>query len=238
MKFSENIEGLDPTSLAKEAVWARDQMRKSQRDYLQKHRKYNVSLFIFGPNNRFRRMCQRLVSPGRGVERIEGEKTPSRVAGFIFSAFLYMAIVAMVLIACVTTPLYQREYFSTRDHGNYFVGNWFTFVDLGFAVLFTIEAIIRVVADGLFFSPHAYYRTSWGIIDAVVLITLWINVSTALYGYGEVSRAVGAFKALRALRLLNISDNAKNTFHSVIVRGGWKILSVSSSRGRCVFVIG
>ena len=99
---------------------------------------------------------------------------------------------------------------------------------MGFAALFTIEAIIRVVADGLFFSPHAYYRTSWGIIDAVVLITLWINVSTALYNIGEVSRAVGAFKALRALRLLNISDNAKNTFHAVIVRGGWKILSVST----------
>ena len=93
------------------------------------------------------------------------------------------------------------------------------FSDLGFAILFGIEAIIKVIADGFFWTPNAYYRSAWGFVDGIVLVTLWINVLTALFNEGQVSRAVGAFKALRALRLLNISDSARNTFHAVIVRG-------------------
>ena len=132
----------------------------------------------------------------------------------------------MVVLACVTTPLYQKQYFMDHDFS---VRNWFVFTDMGFAVIFTIEAGIKVIADGFFWTPNAYFRGSWGFIDGIVLITLWINVATSLLNEGQVSRAVGAFKALRALRLLNISDSARNTFHSVIVRGGWKVISVSQA---------
>jgi len=48
-----------------------------------------------------------------------------------------------------------------------------------------------------------------------------------LYDPSGGSRAVGAFKALRALRLLNVSDSARDTFHSVIVMGGWKVISAA-----------
>ena len=98
---------------------------------------------------------------------------------------------------------------------------------MGFAAIFTLEALIKIIADGFFWTPNAFFRGSWGFIDGVVLVTLWINVITSLYKDGAVSRAVGAFKALRALRLLNVSDSARDTFHSVIVLGGWKVVSVS-----------
>jgi len=98
---------------------------------------------------------------------------------------------------------------------------------MSFAILFSVESIIKVIADGFFWTPNAYFRGSWGFIDGLVLITLWINIVTSLFQDGGISRAVGAFKALRALRLLNVSDSARDTFHSVIVLGGWKVLSVS-----------
>ncbi len=99
---------------------------------------------------------------------------------------------------------------------------------MAFAGVFTIEAVIKIIADGFFLTPNAYFRSSWGIIDGIVLITLWINVITLLSNDGAVSRAVGAFKALRALRLLNVSDSARETFHSLIINSGWKIISVST----------
>ena len=139
----------------------------------------------------------------------------------------------MVLLACVTTPLFQKEYFDERrksNHQNELTTSsrtWFVWSDMGFAAVFTIEAIIKVIADGSFWTPNAYFRSSWGFIDGLVLITLWINVATSLYKDGAVSRAVGAFKALRALRLLNVSDSARDTFHSLIILGGWKVVSVS-----------
>lgn len=224
-KFSRAYEDLDPQTMAKEVVSAAERRKVAQREYLLKHPTYNVSLFMFKPTNWIRRLCQKTVGPGRGRDRIEGS-SPSPLVWYAFSAFLYATIVAMVLLACVTTPLYQKQYWSTKE---YSVQNWFVFVDMAFALIFTVEAAIRIIADGFFWTPNAYFRSTWGCIDGVVLLTLWINVAGSLYNQGAVSRAVGAFKALRALRLLNVSDSARDTFHSVIVRGGWKVLSVSTA---------
>ncbi|KAF2018763.1 hypothetical protein BU24DRAFT_418312 [Aaosphaeria arxii CBS 175.79] len=223
LDFGRAYEDLDPRRMAKEVVNATEKRKKAQREYLRKHPKYNVSLFIFGPHNPIRRVCQRIVGPGRGNDRIEGV-APSVPVWYAFSAFIYASIIAMVLLACVTTPLYQRTYFMEHEFS---VKNWFVFTDMGFAVLFTIEALIKVVADGFFWTPNAYFRGSWGFIDGVVLITLWVNVATSLVNEGQITRTVGAFKALRALRLLNVSDSARDHFHSVVVRGGWKVISAA-----------
>jgi voltage-dependent calcium channel len=216
-------EEFDPRVMAKQVVSATENRRRVQRQYLIRHPKYNVSLYIFKPQNPIRRLCQYTVGPGRGEERIEGV-APYTPVWYAFSAFTYAAIVAMVILACYTTPLYQRQYYQVNQLS---ITNWFVWTDLGFAILFTIEALIRVIADGLLMTPHAYYRTVWGLIDAVVLITLWINVMTAIFRDDGVSRAVGAFKALRALRLLNISDSTRETFHSVIIVGFYKILAAA-----------
>ena len=223
MKFSRAYEDLDPQAMAKEVLSAAEQRRRAQRQYLARHPRYNVSLFMFGPNNPVRRFCQRIVGPGRGDQRIEGVD-PYKPVWYSFSAFVYLAIVAMVLLACITTPLYQREYFE-RYALNF--RTWFIWTDMGFAIFFTVEAAIKVIADGFFFTPNAYFRGTWGFIDGIVLVTLWINVITSLYQDDGVSRAVGAFKALRALRLLNVSDSARDTFYSVIILGGWKVISAA-----------
>ena len=224
VRFGGPIATLDPGELARQAVSATAARRKAQREYLMRHPNYNTSLFIFKPRNRLRRLCQKLVGPGRGSERFDGVQ-PNKYAWYTFSAVIYAAIVAMVILACITTPLYQKEYFTTREFS---VFNWFVWTDMAFALVFTVEAVIKMIADGFFWTPNAYFRSTWGIIDAIVLITLWINVITLFIRAGAVSRAVGAFKALRALRLLNVSDSARETFHSLMIVGGWKILSVSA----------
>ncbi len=221
LQFSRAYDELDPRTMAREVVSAQDQRKRAQRQYLQEHPTYNVSLFIFRPNDTIRRFCQRIVGPGRGSQRIQGVD-PLKPVWYSFSAFIYAAIVAMVLLACISTPLYQKEYSELPSNRN-----WYVWTDLAFAMIFTIEAIVKVIADGFFWTPNAYFRGSWGFIDGLVLITLWINVAASLSADGVVSRAVGAFKALRALRLLNVSDSARDTFHSVIILGGWKVVSVS-----------
>jgi hypothetical protein len=220
LKISGAYEELGPQGMAKEVVTAAEQRKRAQREYLIRHPNYNNSLFLFKPDDRIRRLCQCIVGPGRGHQRVEGVD-PFKPVWYTFSAFVYAAIVAMVILACITTPIYQSENFQTNR-------DWFTYTDLGFAILFTIEAVIKVIADGFFWTPNAYFRGSWGFIDGIVLVTLWVNVLSTLTSDRGVSRAIGAFKALRALRLLNFSDSAKNTFHSVIIVGGWKVIAVSS----------
>ncbi|CAG7939326.1 unnamed protein product [Penicillium nalgiovense] len=220
LKFSRAYEELDPRTMAREVVTAAEQRKRDQRAYLVKHPNYNKSLFLFQPDNILRKCCQRIVGPGRGHQRVEGVD-PYKPLWYAFSAFIYAAIVAMVLLACITTPLYQRKYFRTDR-------NWFVYTDLGFALVFTIEAMIKVIADGFFWTPNAFFRSSWGLIDGIVLITLWVSVGGSLKQDWSVSRAIGAFKALRALRLLNVSDSAKDTFHSVIIVGGWKVIAAAA----------
>ncbi|EAW07729.1 calcium channel protein CCH1 [Aspergillus clavatus NRRL 1] len=224
LKFSRAYEELDPKEMAQAVVSAAEQRKRAQREYLMRHPSYNKSLFIFAPDNAIRRLCQRIVGPGRGHQRVEGVD-PYKPVWYTFSAFVYAAIVAMVLIACITTPIYQRHYqaqWVTKGIP------WYVYTDMGFAILFTFEALIKVIADGFFWTPNAYFRSSWGFIDGIVLVTLWINVGSSLFWDLGISRAIGAFKALRALRLLNVSDSAKDTFHSVIIIGGWKVIAAAA----------
>ena len=220
---SRSVADLAPTALAQEVVTEAERRKRAQREYLTKHPNYNVSLFIFGPQNPIRRMCQRMVGPSRASVRYAG-LPPNTTFSYAFSIIIYCAIVAMVVLACLTTPLYQKEYFAKHGTSS---KNWFTLVDAGFVALFTLESAIKIIADGLIWTPNAYLRGSWGIIDCIVLITFWISVASSLTDKDEISRAVGAFKALRALRLLNISGTAQDTFHSVVVIGGKKVLSAA-----------
>jgi len=213
---------LAPTALAQELTKSREKLRRAQREYLLKYPKYNVSLHLFKPQNFIRRICQRIVGPSHGSIRFDGAP-PYKPVWYAFSGFVYCSIVAMVVIACITTPIYQKVYFQT--HG-YTLRNWFLYTDIGFAALFTLEATIKIIADGLYWTPNAYLRNVWGIIDCIVLITLWISVGTSFANKGEIARAVGAFKALRALRLLNVSDSARETFNSILY-GARKLISAA-----------
>ncbi|KJZ71205.1 hypothetical protein HIM_09411 [Hirsutella minnesotensis 3608] len=223
IRFDGPNDTLDPRQMARQAVSATSARRKAQREYLARHARYNDSLYIFRPKNPLRRLCQRLVGPARGIERFDGVE-PNKIAWYAVSVFIYAVVVVMVVLACVTTPLYQKEY--RERHPDVF-WSWFVWTDLAFAIVFTLEACIKTVADGLIWTPNAYLRSSWGIIDGVVLVTLWINVITLLVNDGAISRAVGAFKALRALRLLNVSNSARDTFHSLIIVGWWKLLGAA-----------
>ena len=222
LMFSRPYDELDPRMMAREIATAAEQRKQAQRQYLIRHPNYNNSLYLFKPSHPLRRFCQQFVGPGRGAKRVQGIE-PRKRYWYTFSAFIYFTIVAMVLLACITTPLYQMQYFKGR--GRPTNRNWFVWTDMGFAVVFTIEALIKVIADGFFFTPNAYFRSAWGFIDGVVLVTLWVSVSASLFNLGQISRGVGAVKALRALRLLNVSDTARNTFYSVIILEGWKVVS-------------
>ncbi|KAK7416123.1 calcium channel protein [Neonectria punicea] len=223
LRFDGPNDTQDPRQMAQQAVSATSARRRAQREYLARYPTYNNALYIFKPDNRIRRLCQQVVGPARGPERFDGLE-PNRVAWYTFTILIYASIVAMVVLACVTTPLYQKEY---QEQHPFSIRNWYIWTDMAFAIIFSVEAVIKIIADGLFWTPNAFLRSSWGLLDAVVLITLWINVVTLLINDGAISRAIGAFKALRALRLLNVSNSARNTFHDLIIVGWWKILGAA-----------
>ncbi|KAH7056641.1 Ion transport protein-domain-containing protein [Linnemannia elongata] len=172
------------------------------------------SLFIFGPDNKLRKMLQPMVTPGRG-RRIEG--VPENVLlSRPFNLIITIAILACVVVAAVTTPVWRfNQLVSEKEETPLIirVSDWL------FPVFFTVEFLIRVIADGFIFTPDAYLKTLWNQIDFFVLLTLYAPWFANLGDSQGVARFFRSLKALRALRLINQSAYIKGTFHAVLVAG-------------------
>lgn len=72
-----------------------------------------------------------------------------------------------------------------------------------FAVLFTVEIVIKVIALGLFSHKGAFLRNVWNVLDLV--ITFFTILALALPSV----QAVRSFRAARPLRLLTKSSRTK-----------------------------
>lgn len=198
---------------------AKAQLESLRREYLEQYPEYNKSLRIFRTGNPIRTFCQKIVASSYGV-RIEGP-TPKPLVWYLFSSFMLLATIALVVIAMISTPIYYKSLVEQHHDGL----NWIILTDMVFVAIFTLEAIIKIIADGLYFTPNAYLRSVWGIIDSAVLISLWINFAQELSSRSTVARLIRAFKALRALRLLSFSSQAQELFHIVIIVGIRKIFA-------------
>ncbi|KAF9928693.1 calcium channel protein [Linnemannia zychae] len=172
------------------------------------------SLFIFGPDNKFRNMLQPMVTPGRG-RRIEG--VPENVMlSRPFNFIITVAILACVIVAVITTPVWRFHHSANETAQMPLV---ITITDWLFPTFFTVEFLIRVIADGFIFTPDAYLKTLWNKIDFFVLLTLYAPLFANLGDSQGVARFFRSLKALRALRLINQSAYIKGTFHAVLVAG-------------------
>ncbi|CAO3660618.1 unnamed protein product [Umbelopsis ramanniana] len=210
---------------------ARDDIVERQaqkREFIMAHPMYDKSLWLFSPSNRIRRWCQLIVPSPRG-QRTFGTQ-PSEWYSTIVSSFIFLCVAVNVVLTIYNTPVYQL---SQQDNPGRL--KLFMYLDWGFTFFFTLEFIIRIIADGFLLTPNAYLLNGWNVLDCFVLITLYMaNFGTfALTSW--LSRAFRAFKALRALRLINLLPSAKETFSAILVTGLPRILD-AAALGLCLIV--
>ncbi|KAI3405297.2 CCH1 [Candida oxycetoniae] len=210
------LENFEPSNFAKNIMKERNVLLNKQSEFLEANPRFNYVFYVMGPRHKFRRLCQRMVKPSYG-ERIDGVP-PFRPISETIVVIMFFATIGLVVLACYMTPIYRMNV-SNAD--------WIFWSEFSFALVFTVEFLIKVIADGLIFTPNAYLRSSWNFIDFVVLISLWIEAVAYLKNDGNLSRIVRGLKALRALRLLTISETAKSNFHNTMIAGFWKILNAA-----------
>ncbi|CAG8639396.1 14659_t:CDS:10, partial [Cetraspora pellucida] len=191
-------------------------------DFIAAHPNYVASLWCISPHNHIRHFCQLLVPSSYG-KRIQGVP-PSPTWSFLFSAFIYACIIANVVLACITIPTYQKQYYEQHGMTRY---SWFWFTDLAFTFVFTLEFIIKIIADGFLFTPNAYMLNVWNILDLFVLCTLYVNIIIIPIDTFGSARIIRSFKALRALWLINLSTSIKNTFYYILIAGAPRIFDAS-----------
>lgn len=72
-------------------------------------------------------------------------------------------------------------------------------VEIPFTVIFTLEAILKIIAMGFIFGKGSYLRDGWNWIDFIVVIS---GILTSVPDVPKVS-FLRAFRVLRPLRSLN-----------------------------------
>ncbi|CAM9972784.1 unnamed protein product [Lampetra fluviatilis] len=98
-----------------------------------------------------------------------------------------------------------------------------------FLIIFTVEAVLKVVADGLVFHPKAYLRNCWNLLDfVIVLVGLFSAVLEQVSRAGVVPgshagksggfdvKALRAFRVLRPLRLVSGVPSLQVVLNSII----------------------
>ncbi|KAJ3763499.1 Ion transport protein-domain-containing protein [Lentinula raphanica] len=196
--------------------------RAQKADFIRDHPTYDKTFWIFSQQDPIRRFCQRLVQPAHG-ERIFGLPT-SHVAHPIFQVIIFLAVIGGIVTEIIATPVYRRNYYATNGRIR---GAWFDLTEATFGFILLLEFIIKIIADGFLFTPNAYIRSIWNVIDFVILAGILVNVTTGLIFIGGLSRFTRSLKALRALRLITLFDRMRNSFQSLIISGASRIFDAA-----------
>lgn len=196
--------------------------RAQKADFIRAHPSYDKTFWLFSQKSRFRQFCQRLVQPANG-DRIFGQPH-SPLAHSLFQLILLMTVIGGIVVEAIATPLYRRNFY--REHG-FIRGSWFDIAETSFGLMLFVEFIIKLVADGFTFTPNAYVRSIWNVLDMFILIGVVTNLVTGLIFIGGLSRFTRSLKALRALRLITLIDKMRSTFQSLIFSGAVRILDAA-----------
>jgi hypothetical protein len=196
--------------------------RNQQADFIAAHPSFDQSLWIFKQSNPFRKFCQACFDPAYG-DRIFG-RPAQPILRLVVKTIIFCAIVASIVVAAIATPLYRKNYYEV--HG-IIRTSWFDLTEVAIGMVFVIEAVMKIVADGFIFAPNAYLLSIWNIIDFAILITLIVNTVTSLIFIGGLSRFTRALRAFRTLRLITLFSRLRDTLHVVLFAGFLKIVDAS-----------
>ncbi|KAF8146237.1 Ion transport protein-domain-containing protein [Mycena galopus ATCC 62051] len=193
--------------------------RAQKADFIRDHPSYDKTFWIFSQKNILRKFCQKLVQPASGP-RLFGTQQ-SKTLYPLFQLSLLSVVIAGIVVESVASPIYRRNY--SLKHG-LTRGTWFDICESAFGLVFFVEFLIKIIADGFLFTPNAYVKSIWNLLDFVIMIGLLVNVTTGLIFAGGLSRITRSLKALRALRLITLVERMRETFESLIISGALRIL--------------
>ena len=191
-------------------------------ELIQRHPSYDKTFWIFPQTDPVRRLCQKIVRPSGG-ERIFGAP-PSDTAHTLFQLFILFAVLGSIVTDAIATPLYRRNYYLQYGPVR---GAWFHITEASFGLVLVVEFLIKIIADGVLFTPNAYIRSHWNILDFVIMVGVLVHVTFTLVFVAGLSRFIRALKALQALRLMTLIHKMRRTFEDLIIVGFVRILDAA-----------
>lgn len=131
-----------------------------------------------------------------------------------FEYFIFLCIIGSS--ACLAV---QKSYKPDRD-----LDAILAYVDLGFLVAFTSEAVIKIIALGFSGAQTAYINDIWNKLDFfVVVMSIFFAIFRDLPG--SVARMLRIFRCIRPLRMINQNERIRFIFDALFL-GAPEILNV------------
>jgi voltage-dependent calcium channel L type alpha-1D len=128
----------------------------------------------------------------------------------VFEYFILLTIFANCIALAVYTPFPGSDSNATNE----FLEN-FEYV---FLVIFTGEAILKIIAYGFLLHPGSYLRNGWNFLDFVIVVIGAFSIILmffSLQGFFDV-KALRAFRVLRPLKLVSGVPSLQVVLNSIL----------------------
>ncbi|XP_066499843.1 calcium channel, voltage-dependent, L type, alpha 1S subunit, b [Hoplias malabaricus] len=146
------------------------------------------SFFIFGPQNKFRKLCHRAINA-----------TP-------FTNFI------LLLILLSSISLAAEDAIDPKSFRNQILA----YADIVFTTVFTIEIVLKMLVYGAILHTGSFCRNSFNILDLIVVVVSLLSMgleSSAI----SVIKILRVLRVLRPLRALNRAKGLKHVVQCVFV---------------------
>ncbi|KAI9268809.1 Ion transport protein-domain-containing protein [Sporodiniella umbellata] len=152
------------------------------------------SLLIFSDRSRIRHFCKKLVG-----STMDGQAEKRNLFNWIIMACVLVSIL-MVILDEPSTRMIRKD--TVRQ-------STFNTIEISLSIVFIVELGIRIIADGLILTPHAYLRNYWNQLDICVIL---LNTVTIFMGSDQSPRGLSTLRSLRILRLIRYFNGIRDIF--------------------------
>ncbi|EQC38308.1 hypothetical protein SDRG_04028 [Saprolegnia diclina VS20] len=147
----------------------------------------------------------------------------ARIAWLTLHRAFGIIVLLSILLSCVLAAME-----GSASGGDVYSALFF-WGDAACTLLFTVEILLRVIAQGLWFTgPRAYLRDGWNVLDCAVTAFALVTLSVSLCASTNVgathsvtkgfsaAKPLRAFRALRPLRIAHHNDGIKIVLSAIL----------------------
>lgn len=209
------------------------EMRRNQReeDLRENHPFFDTPLFAIPRESRFRKICQKIVH-GRydapGKDRKIQYKTLHNFLGLV--TYLDWAMIWVTTLSCVSM-MFETPHYRVMDHVSLQIAEY------SFVICMSIELTLKILADGLFFTPKAYIKDVAAVLDVFIFsvsATFLIWMPTKVPS-GSNAQLLMILRCVRPLRIFTLVPHMRKVVYE-LCRGFKEILLVSTMLIMLMFV--
>ncbi|CAH1155079.1 unnamed protein product [Phaedon cochleariae] len=207
------------------------EMRRNQReeDLRENHPFFDTPLFSVPRESRFRKFCQlivyarydaRLKDPLTGKERKVQYKTLHNFLGLV--TYLDWVMITMTTLSCLSM-MFETPSYRVMENVSLQIAEY------GFVIFMSMELALKILADGLFFTPKAYVKDVAALLDVFIyLVSLtflcWMPTSVPPNSGAQLLMIL---RCLRPLRIFTLVPHMSKVVYE-LCRGFKEILLVST----------